>query len=414
MNDTPAEVPRWRFSILDLLLATSALAALAAPIGWLGPHYTACAVVSLLLLVAVSFVLARRGWAWSLLPCLLAFLLSGPLLSFSLCLQAAGTYLVCLATAPWKERPRARFLACVAVMLLAYIPTFRSAVESDRRIDELREAYPMLSVRDRLPAVDEAMLRPVSLTPEQDRALEAAESETGWRSYASDLRRLHSDSYKRFARSPGFGFMRMGPITASRIDWEHERMLGKPVRLPARLSPRADQATPAEIHASARGLFLDPNRFGYVEEAPDRVAGFTTHGFARLPYEDRWEDRPERTGAWKLVRLELIGLLNHHEPRAYVSKDLPNMEELAGTPTRALTEFETAALRLLEGEEDLVVEERPEADRLGVSMVGALRAGKSCAACHGVPYGSLLGAFSYDLTRDDTTNPAQLPPSSGG
>ena len=414
MNDAPTKVPGWRFSILDLLMATGVLAVAAAPIQWLGPHYTACAVVSLLLLAAVGYILARRGWTWSLLPCLLAFLISGPLFSLSLAMQAAGTFLVCVATASWKDRPRARFLACVAVMVFAYVPAFQYAYESDRRVDQLREAYPIVSIRDRLPGVPDAKLRPVSLTPEQDKTLAAVEDEPGWRSYSSELRRLHSDSYKRFARSPGFGFMRMGPITTGRIDRELQSVLGEPVRLPSRLNRSADQATPAEIHASARGGFLDPDRLGYVEEAPDRVAGFQTHGLARLPYDDRWQDRPERTGAWTLQRLELIGLLGRHEPRAYVSETLPNMEELAGAPTRQLTEFETAAISLLRGKQDLVVEERSEADRLGVSMVGALRAGNRCAECHGVPYGTLLGAFSYELIRETAFNPARSPPSAGG
>ncbi len=74
---------------------------------------------------------------------------------------------------------------------------------------------------------------------------------------------------------------------------------------------------------------------------------------------------------------------------------------------RALTALETNIVAALREGRDLVVVNnpvaRPEAqfDLLsppGLLVYGALRAGKTCAACHQCGEGALLGAFAYTLT----------------
>jgi hypothetical protein len=99
--------------------------------------------------------------------------------------------------------------------------------------------------------------------------------------------------------------------------------------------------------------------------------------------------------AWRLDRIELIGLLLHDEPVAYASNALPRIGETATHATRPLTAFEKHALpRLAEGEWVVAA-----ADRYRLRAVGALPAAKACAECHNVARGTLLGALSYDFTR---------------
>jgi hypothetical protein len=87
--------------------------------------------------------------------------------------------------------------------------------------------------------------------------------------------------------------------------------------------------------------------------------------------------------------------LLHDEPLAYVSDNLPRMDELRKAPTRKLDEFEAAGLAALRRGEDLFV--RGTADHLRV--LGAVRNAKQCVDCHGGQRGDLLGAFSYTFAR---------------
>ena len=80
-------------------------------------------------------------------------------------------------------------------------------------------------------------------------------------------------------------------------------------------------------------------------------------------------------------------------PVAYVSENLPRMDELQNAPTRPLDEFERQSLRRLRTDEDVVVDDAPSRIR----MLGSLRAAKDCLACHSGPRGALLGALSYEL-----------------
>jgi hypothetical protein len=129
--------------------------------------------------------------------------------------------------------------------------------------------------------------------------------------------------------------------------------------------------------------FVHPAGFGFIKDRR-HVAGFQPHQFSESP-------RPPRR--WALESLNLIGLLLHDEPVAYVSAYLPRMDELRGAATRPLERFEAAGLEALRRGEDLVVAEAPGALR----MLGAIRSGKQCVTCHGGERGDLLGAFSYAL-----------------
>ncbi len=149
------------------------------------------------------------------------------------------------------------------------------------------------------------------------------------------------------------------------------------------------------LHQSAWGDFLEPDRLGYAKNR-DHVVGFEPHRFTHVP---RISDAQEEA-EWLVTRLELIGLLSHATPVAYVSRDLPKMDELKRAATRPLNAFEEAALVRLRRNEDVVINE--QANR--IRMVGSLRAGKQCLACHSVRRGELLGAFSYELLRRKPIN----------
>ncbi len=405
--EEPKKPTARRLTIRGLLAATAILAVAAAPIDWLGPTYVLSATLSLLLLAAVGAVIAKRWWAVALAPCLLVGLCCIPMvmaninMASALFLQSIGTAIVCLATATVTNYPRSRFLACVVVMVLAYVPTFQAAIASDQEVDRMLQHYPLVSIRDRLPDMAERELRPVSLNKDQDAAIAAIDNQfEEYNSYRWQLEQLHQESYKEFARAPGFGFLRMGPMTEQSLGYRIVRLVGEPVTLPMRLPSQSNPSTPADLHKTTLVNFLDRQRLGYVAEAPDRVAGFLGHGVGPRSYNNHWSYEPDPTGHWTLNRLELIGLMTHDEPVAYVSDQLPNMEDLGGAPIRGLNKFEREALARLGGQEDVVIDEQTDEGATRITMLGALRAGKSCAACHDVPYGTLLGAFSYELTLD--------------
>src|SRR5258708_39906209 len=96
---------------------------------------------------------------------------------------------------------------------------------------------------------------------------------------------------------------------------------------------------------------------------------------------------------WIVQDLELVSLLKHDEPVAYVSKNLPRMDELREAKTRPLDAFERDALEVLRRGEDLKVQNASREIR----MLGSIRAVKQCLQCHEVERGDLLGAFSYRL-----------------
>jgi hypothetical protein len=100
-------------------------------------------------------------------------------------------------------------------------------------------------------------------------------------------------------------------------------------------------------------------------------------------------------GRWLIRRIDLVSLLTHEQPVAYVSVNLPRMDELRGAATRPLTQFERRALTALRAGSNLQVD--ASADH--IQMLGAIRAVKQCLDCHDARRADLLGAFSYRLQR---------------
>ena len=162
------------------------------------------------------------------------------------------------------------------------------------------------------------------------------------------------------------------------------------------------------LHDLGMSDFFDPDRIGFVKDR-DHVAGFQSHRFATMPQLDVPRDLP--LASWKIIRLELVSLLKHDTPVAYVSKNLPQMDELRDASTRPLDPFEQRSLASLRSDEDVMIDETP--DR--IQMLGSLRASKSCLECHSVRRGDLLGALTYELVPANPTRKKAVqisPPSS--
>jgi hypothetical protein len=142
------------------------------------------------------------------------------------------------------------------------------------------------------------------------------------------------------------------------------------------------------LHLDGQRDFLDAGQMGYIQDR-DHVMGFESHHFTKMPAAS---DQSLQT-SWRISRLELIGLLKYDEPRAYISENLPRLQDLGEAATRGLNKFETAALKRLRTQEDVVIDEAPNR----ICMLGSLRASKACIRCHDVQRGELLGALSYEL-----------------
>ena len=106
------------------------------------------------------------------------------------------------------------------------------------------------------------------------------------------------------------------------------------------------------------------------------------------------EGNSDGKSAWTVSQVQLVGLTKNPKPVVYLSDHLPKMDKAHEVPTRALDEFEIAALEALNNGEELKVEQRGEEIRI----LGPIRADARCVACH-AKEGQMLGAFSYRLTR---------------
>jgi hypothetical protein len=293
----------------------------------------------------------------------------------------------------------------------------------------LRERYPTESLAERLAYETRPPEAPARLAARTDSRIAHADSSNlsdsksltdledrinwaaSWR--ARNLRLLHENAVEDFIESPGFGVMRMSGPLKQYIEFPE----AEPIPLP---SPRGDAISPGfeyglsadksvsspgdvladlpatktlqDLHDEGVVDFVNPKGFGYIKDR-DHVKGFQPHQFRAMPHLDESANEKQR---WSIQRLELVSLLKHAEPVAYVSEHLPRMDELRHAKTRPLDAFEKTALAALRRGEDLKVESTTHCIR----MLGSIRAVKQCLDCHRVKRGDLLGAFSYTLRRD--------------
>jgi hypothetical protein len=279
-----------------------------------------------------------------------------------------------------------------------------------RAIQEVAKLYPEESIDERL-AYEADMFKKngdqePTILSEQARERSQFDIDRWDGRRIGTLSRLHDNAVQLFVESPGFGVERMrGSSPASVLKAEPIR-LAEPLALPqsspegysppltaedTHLSgnpPFAEKAIQS-LHTSSLDDFLNPLGFGYVRNRR-QVTGFLAHRFTTYP------QYAERQGGWRIDALDLISILKHKEPVAYVSKHLPRMDELRAAPTRPLDEFESERLAKLRSGETLSAAEGPRRLR----MLGAIRAQEICLNCHTAKKDDLLGAFSYDLRRD--------------
>jgi hypothetical protein len=302
---------------------------------------------------------------------------------------------------PWVFFPVSCMIATV-VLGIAFGLTVRQEFEYDR----LRHLFPYESMLGRLPAPKESYRLEKTPKGTAERLVdleEAVEFERGrrWKEWGTAvdrmarLRRLHEDRVWLFIRGPGFGAGRMLFVPSEetlRKGQRERRLIPQPGPFPLSDEP-IDAASPARtapaddklftLHVSGVADFVHPRGFGFLKDRR-HVAGFQAHQFS---------EAPEPTERWRVQRLDLVGLLLHPQPVAYLCDHLPRMDELRQAPTRSLDAFETAGLESLRRGEDLHVVSTPG----GLRMLGAIRSARQCVECHDGQRGHLLGAFSYTL-----------------
>lgn len=364
------------------------------------------------LVVSTILLLAVNGIAWRakhpVLPIVgtalgflvLSFFCAGLAFLPPVALQAALMGVVALIWGTTQYRPPFFLaLSCAATLVAFSVPGY-FAVQETR---QLQEQFPYVSMDDRLPTPKEK--RPSEALPsavtDQLVAMEARIEDkdltepTHYR--RSSLRQIHEETVQVFITRPGFGITRMPgmseamlrrggqkppipqPGTPSASPWLPEQLKKEPER--AKLTDEL-----LAVHRDSTVDFVNVAGFGYIKDR-QHVAGFQEHQISQSPTPAQ---------PWTLQTLDLVGLLLHDKPVAYVSAHLPRMAELRAAPTRNLDDFEGAGLSALQRGEDLFVRERGNERR----MLGAIRAVRQCLSCHEVERGDLLGAFSYRMTEE--------------
>lgn len=358
-------------------------------------------VVSLVLVGLASVVGLRLGFGKAALVWLIALVTSLFLFSPVVLLQSFLSLLAIGLCALVRIHRASIMVASALALLLSYWMVYPAA--ELKRLAELRERYPLVSLAERLsyeakhaasPATaSAATVVPLSAAVEQQ--LEQFEAIDDLVRRRIVLERLHDRTSQEFVIASGFGNSRMGRISPSYIELPETKPIPLPYMAtassPLGVFKMRDVQLPAAeslsmMHTESYLDFLDRERLGYVRDRR-HVAGFISHRLTKVPKVET----PKST--WQVARLELVSILKHDPPVAYIATHLPNMDQLRHAGTRPLDSFESDVLARLRGQEDVVSAEGPDRIR----MLGSLRASQKCLECHTAKRGELLGAFSYDL-----------------
>lgn len=407
-------------------------------------------VLAGLLLVAANWsVRTSTGYAGVLGIAILFFFGSPFLLAFfslPLALSCVLLGLLSMICAARRVSPVGFATWSIGLVSASFVFTSILAIPELNRIVEIQKQYPFESIRERLsyeqdhPSLTkhpvlankagDARPAPEAATAQDrldqiERSVQDRELRS-WRSHS--LMHFHRSMAKHFANSQGFGVSRMRRPRQASLALDQP----SPAPLPVIPDPDStpvpglsqietadvmddgeiatrpvDAANAAEqlwgMHVASMTDFVNAEGFGYVRSL-DEVAGFQSHQFREFPeLPDEITNSP--ASSWTLRRLELVSLLKHDEPRAYVTGNLPRMEDMADAPTRRLDGFEQRALRELESGKDLIVDDDPHRIRL----FGSLRATRQCVECHDAQRGHLLGAFTYEFQLPGTRNKPDEP-----
>ena len=317
--------------------------------------------------------------------------------------------------------------------------------EGLRLLAAVRKENPIVPLGDRVPRPDKSSTVDAvapKITAIADNELKEYEKRRD-RSFREvreiRLSNLHLETLTQFAESLGFGEDRLwGGVGQG----SHKLTSDDPPLIPIGESPIAASSEWAmaqekpdsaqlsmlpDLHGTSFVDFVDPHRLGIALSSTNlaKTVTWTVNGnrvtqeiqdWSKLPADSPL--RPLSVGhtehsmsarvknefekhltEWQLSKLELVSLLKSPVPRVYLSRNLPNMKELANARTRELNAFETASLAKLQSGERLMI----ETDPTEIRMLGSVRAASQCVGCHSVKRGTLLGAFSYILRRIPAT-----------
>jgi hypothetical protein len=415
MNATVATISasRPRITLKQLFAILTAVAIVLAPAHWFRGAYLVSAFfsISLVALCVLTYRSSRFGALLvAIFGALVRFFLVIVLMVYFF--HAALTVTACLILCALGLPTRTFAITLTAVMVAVYGYAFAQGALASRDIRELKAKYPFKSLRDRLAFEQNntssgASIEPIELSPAITKNLDDQDDFEQYHFYSRSgaLRELHEASYREFARAAGFGFMRMDSLRYRLALDETEFKFDLPAPITISAPKNATQSL-TDTHTAAVDDFISPGRIGYARRR-DEVAGFESHRFRSL--NERWQyanytaNNPQQ---WQVVRLELVGLLRHNEPRVYTAERLPSMDKLVDVAHRPLNNFEKTALPKLVTQEDIVINQQPNR----IEMLGALRAGKTCLECHEGERGKLLGAFSYEIVRIPATKTADSVP----
>lgn len=379
-------------------------------------------------MVALAFVVkptCGRVFALSVVAGIASLFLLSTFMFMTALGLLAGSLLVLSSDDPTRRtQRRVVLLASLGGLLIACVMRGHSTLERLRA----RERFQYVSLRERVTPSNPTIYKIDSSPVEED----SDNLDRFWANRrASSIAWLHKSAVAHFLETPDFGVMRMGYPSLYQLEDED----GEPIELPEPSYP-ADEAYPgrpqfamtkysaehdwlAESHQDYQGWFVDPIRFGDIEDL-DHVAGFESHGMYRRKSWNRISDMQEPFD-WdsqqfggenvppslrvELEKLQLVGLLYHESPVVYELDTLPELLSAETAETRPLDEFEKRGLtRLLSGEVIHV-----EHDGRQMRMLGSLRNAKSCVECHEGPENQLLGAFSYTLRLKEGVPSGALP-----
>jgi len=267
-----------------------------------------------------------------------------------------------------RQASRATFAVCAAASVaVGWSLTFGPFFPQWFEIQRLAAKYPQVRIDSRLSYERRVGFSVPGAVPEK-RDLELTSlinsecSDRYWSLFA--LEELHNNFFDAFAAQDGFGGERMtfDPPKTELIEMPVDP---GPLSIPSGIASQTPKSSGSDIFESIRRdtaltfhreqilNFTNARGFGfpadgkYVPEATPygpsggeyvlrgvtRVRGFEPHAFRQLPAGSPAGIR------WQLTRLELVSLLKHQPPAAYISEHLPRMQELSSddTPTRCST-----------------------------------------------------------------------------
>ncbi len=375
-------------------------------------------VSAVMLFFANWFVYRRRHSVARTIAVSLGLAFGPILLMLFLTAAVIQGLLTAIAVVAWRDSRRrpAQFLqlSC-AIAVLAYGFALKLAWQSEQEYARLRRVYPYESMEERLPAPQQSqagvMLAPAAALRLDKIQKRLDDGVSGLR--RRQLEELHKEALALFINSPGFGVARMLRPSYTMLALEQfNRAIPEPgprvasIWSPGEVSgaPPGDESFLGFILEDSVTDFVFSRGWGFVKDRR-HVAGFAAHRFTRVPApSDGWRIQDdlsdqhtilaEPATRWTVRTLDLVGLLLHDEPVAYVTERLPTMDELRGAPFRPLDRFEALGVAMLRRGDDLFVAR----DGDGLRMLGGIRSTEQCVACHGCARGDLLGAFSYALS----------------